>query len=463
MDLDSFFKPKSVAVIGASKHPRKFGHIIFENFIDSDYKGKVYAVNNSITELMGQPVYESVLNIPKPVDMAVIVIPAKGVPDAISECVRKKVKACVIISAGFGEIGNKKGEEQLLKEAKGRMRIIGPNVLGIYDAYSGVDTVFNPRYRQERPIKGSVGFISQSGAFGASIMDMAASEGIGISKFASIGNRIDVDEVDLLNYLAKDKNTKAIALYIEGSKRGKVLLKTLKSVTIKKPVVVIKAGKTTAGQVAVSSHTGSMAGESKIFSAVLKQSGAIEAFNVEELLDFTKALATQPVPKGKNIQVVTNGGGFGVIATDSIIMNGLKLAQLSRRTIEKIKKTMPSYAQISNPMDLVGDADSLRYQCALENVMKDSNVHGVVVIMLMQISALESDIVDVLISVRGEYKKPMTVCATGGDFTKVHTKMLEKQGIPTYATPDRAVMAMKALVQYADIRRKIFRRSGKDE
>ncbi len=450
-DLEYFFNPRSVAIIGPSRFPRKFGYVILENFLTSGFKGEVYPVNPKADEILMKKCYASVKDIPKSVDLAVIVLPAQKVSQAVKECVEKGVKACIIISGGFSEIGNKKGEEEILSIAKEKMRIIGPNVFGIYDAYTNVDTIFAPRYRLERPKKGHMAFISQSGAFGTALLDTLASYGIGISKFISIGNRIDVDEVDLLEYLAKDKETRAIALYIEGVKRGKEFVKTLKSVTKRKPVVIYKAGKTKKAKEAVKSHTATIAGDERIYSAVFKQCGAIEANTVEELMDFTKAFSYGLHPKGDRVQIITNGGGFGVITADEVEKRGLKLAELSSRTIEEIKKRMPPYAVISNPMDLIGDANAERYKIALDFALKDKNVDLVITIILIQLSLIESDIIDVLAEMKKKYEKPIIVCATGGEFTMMHRKMLEKNGIPTYDTPERAVAVAKALVDYASM------------
>jgi acetyl coenzyme A synthetase (ADP forming)-like protein len=451
--IDFFFNPKTVAIIGASRYPRKFGRVVFENFIGSDFRGKVYPINPNADKILGEKCYPNIKDVPDDIELVVIALPAKLVVETVKQCIEKGVKAAIILSAGFGEIGNKQAEEEILRLTEGKMRIIGPNVIGIYDTNSHVDTVFNPRYRQERPKKGKIAFVSQSGAFGAAMLDWAAFQGVGISKFISIGNRIDVDEVDLLEYLSHDSQTKSIALYIEGTKNGRHLYEKLKQVTRKKPVIVVKAGKTAEGRKAVSSHTGSMAGESDIYSGMFKQAGALEVSGLEELFDFAKALAYQPLPKHSRIQVITNGGGFGVMTTDAIVKNGLKLAQPSEKTLEKIRNSVPAYASVSNPMDLVGDADSQRYRIALENTLQDKNVDGVIVILLMQISALESDIVDVLIDMNDRFKKPLLVCSTGGEFTNIHTKMMEKEGIPTYPTPERAVKAMKALVNYSRIKR----------
>jgi len=454
-ELEPFFNPKSVAVIGASRHPKKFGRVVFENFLRPGFKGKVYAVNPKGESVLGEKCYKNILEIKEPVDLAVIVIPSEFVSQAVKDCVKKGVKACIILSAGFSEIGNTKGEEEIAK-CKGKMRILGPNVIGIYDAYSRVDTIFNPPHKQGRPEKGSIGFISQSGAFGAAMMDWASSEGIGLSRFISIGNRVDVDEVDLLDYLMKDDKTKSVAIYLEGAKRGKDLFKKLKEITKKKPVIIIKAGQTAEGSHAASSHTGALAGEAQVYSGVFKQTGTIEVKEIEDLFDISKALAFQPLPKGNRIHLITNGGGFGVLATDAIIKNGMTLSELSPETVKKIKasKDVPKYAVINNPIDLVGDATSARYKAAIESVLEDSGVDGIIVTILLQLALMESNVVDVLVNASKKTKKPIIVCSAGGQYTDIHRKLLEEAGIPTYSTPEQAAKAMKALVDYAEIRNK---------
>lgn len=453
-NIDYFFNPRSVAVIGASREPRKFGRIIMENFVKR-FKGEVFPVNPGTGKVMNRTCYDSVKDIPHEVDLAVIVIPAKYVEGVLEECSVKGVKAVVVISGGFSEIGEKKREDRLLKTAKKYgMRLMGPNCIGVFDAYSHVDTLFSPMYRQDRPFKGDISFISQSGAYGTAIMDLGAAENMGISKFISIGNRADVNEIDVLRYLKDDENTKVIVMYLEGTEDGREFYNVLKEVTKVKPVIAMKAGTTDEGGKATLSHTGSLAGSSEIFSGMLKQAGGIEADSSEELFDFARAFSYAPLPKGDRIQIVTNAGGFGVIATDSVIKNRLRLAEMSQKTREEIKGYVPSYATVKNPIDLVGDADSRRYEKVLEAVMGDDAVDAVFVIMLLQLSSLESDIVDVLISIGSEFPdKPLLVCTTGGEFTHVHTKMMEKIYIPTYPTPERGIEALRRLTEYAGYRR----------
>ena len=452
MGLEPFFKPKSVAIIGASREPRKFGHVIFKNFIESEFKGRTYPVNPKAEKILGCKVYPSLMEVPGEVDLAVIAVPAPIVPSAVDECLSKNVKAAVIISGGFKEVGEKgeKLELEISNKIEGsKLRIIGPNCLGVFDPLNHVDTLFLPRYRLRRPEPGAIAFISQSGAFGSAVLDWAAAKDIGISKFISIGNKIDVDEVDLLEYLAHDPLTKCIAVYVESIVRGREFLKTASKVTGSKPLIVLKGGKTAEGARAALSHTGSMAGSAKIYEGVFEQAGAMQAQTVDELFDYARVLAYQPLPKDeKGIAIVTNGGGFGVISADEVSRLGLKLADLSQATLERLREKLPDYAIPHNPLDLVGDADVERYRFALHAVSSDVNVGIVLVIVLLQTSFIESDVVDAITESQVTYGKPTIVCSIGGDFTQILVKMLEDEHIPAYATPERAVNAINALVGY---------------
>ena len=317
-NLDALFSPRSIAVIGASRSPKKFGHIIFSNLVKS-WKGNVYPVNPAADQILGRKAYSTIAETPGQIDQAIVVVPAGKVPAVIADCVRKKVSIAMVISSGFSEVGREDLEDKMMKEAKGKIRILGPNVMGVYDANTKLDTIFNPSHRQARPEPGSISFVSQSGAFGAAVLDWATTQGIGISKFVSIGNRADIDEVDLLDYLAKDDKTSAIALYLEGSRRGKELFEKFKEVSKLKPIVCMKAGRTAAGAHAVMSHTASLAGEIEVWRAVFKQTGVLEAQTIEDLFDWSKAFADQPLPKGDRILVITNGGGFGIMTSDDLL------------------------------------------------------------------------------------------------------------------------------------------------
>jgi acyl-CoA synthetase (NDP forming) len=334
----------------------------------------------------------------------------------------------------------------------------------VYDPTSHVDTLFLPTYKLRRPKQGSIAFISQSGAFGSAVLDWAASQEIGISKFISIGNKVDVDEVDLLNYLSEDPLTKCITLYVESISRGRQFLETASKVLANKPIVVLKGGVTEAGARAALSHTGSLAGSAKVYQGAFKGAGIIQAYTVDELFDYARALAYQPAPRDqKNLAIVTNGGGFGVISSDEASRQGLKLAEFSPDTMNKVKASLPDYAPPHDPLDLVGDADVQRYRVALDAVSADPNVGAIVVIVLPQTSFIESDVVDAISEANVASRKPIIVCTIGGDFTQILSKMLENDRIPSYPTPERAVKAMSALFRYSESLQNIEMRRQQQE
>jgi len=452
MSLNKFFNPKSVAIIGASENPKKFGHVILKNYTEMGFIGKIYPINPTCDSILGIKCKKSVLDIEEPVDSAVIVVPPEVANYALRECVKKGIEAVTMITAGYREIGGKgiAREEKLKSIIKGtKTRIVGPNCIGIYDPLGKVDTLFLPDYKLKRPGAGSIAFISQSGAFALSLLDWAATEDIGISHFVSYGNRVDVDEIDLLNYLKDDPNTKAIAMYVEGVRDGRKFLEALKKTTAKKPVVVLKAGKSDSGKKAVQSHTGSLAGSYDVFRGAIRQGGATEAENTEELFDFCRVLAYQPVPKGDRIAVITNGGGFGVMCADSIEKKKMRLAELSKETIDAVSAVMPKeYSTVHNPLDLIGDADTKRYDVAINSAIKDPNVDGIIIVTLLQTATLGPEIVDIIVSANDTSKKPIIVSASGGEYTQLLLRSLEKDEIPAYPSPERAVNAMKTLIEY---------------
>lgn len=458
MALEKFFNPSSVAIIGASHTKGKVGYAVAENFVRENFKGRVYAVNPDTTPILGLPTYKSVLDIPDTIDLAVIVVPAVFVAKVLKECVRKKISSAIIISSGFSEIGRdgEKLEEELKKILqKSKMNVVGPNCVGVYDSSSKVDTLFLSIDRLKRPRQGGIAFVSQSGAVGSTILDWLAAEGVGISKFISYGNGIDVNEARLIEYLAEDEKTKVIAVYLEGIKSdGKEFMKIAKKVSKKKPIVVLKAGKTARGTQAVASHTGSLAGSERIFAAVFKQSGIIEAENWEELVDFSKALAMQPLPKDDRLAIVTNGGGYGVLATDEAERLNLELPELNETMKKTLQKKLPNYVSFHNPLDITGDATTERYELALEEILK-KDFDGVVVISLMQVPTLDSKITDAIISMK-KFGKPILCCMTGSEFTARAEKILENNEIPVYQTPERAVRTFSALVYYAKKKKELM-------
>ncbi len=451
--INKFFAPKSVAIVGASENPKKFGHVILKNYMDMGFSGKIYPVNPKADSILGIKCYKSVLDVREDIDSAVIVVPPQAANEALTECVKKRIDAVVMITAGYRETGGAGvAREQELKSIikDTNTRVVGPNCIGIYDSFGRIDTLFLPDYKLKRPRTGDIAFISQSGAFALSILDWAATEEIGISRFVSYGNRADVDEIELLNYLLDDKKTRAIAVYLEGVRNGRDFLECLKKVAAKKPVVILKAGKSKAGTRAVQSHTGSLAGSYEVFRGAIRQGGAIEAENTEELFDFCRVLAYQPAAKWNSIAVVTNGCWFGVMCADSIERCGLCLSEFSKDTVENIKCVMPKeYSSVHNPLDLIGDADVRRFDVAINNVIKDKNVDGIIIVTLLQTASLGPEIVDVIASANERSRKPIVVSASGGEYTQLLLRSLEKDGIPAYPSPDRAVCAMKTLIEYS--------------
>ena len=440
--LDAFFNPKYVAVIGASPEKGSIGYSIFKT-LKEKFKGKVYPINPNHKEVLGVKTCKSVREVKA--DLAVIVVPKKAVPLVLKDCVSSEVEAVVIITAGYSETGNKQAEEELREIIKGsKTRILGVNCLGILDTHTGLDTLFLPEPQLKRPRKGGISFISQSGAFGSTLLDLFAYDDVGIAKFLSYGNQTDIKDWEILEWLGKDPLTKVIVIYMEGVSDGRKFLEAAKRV--KKPVVVFKSGKTESGSKAAASHTGSLAGSYDVYQAAFKQAGLFEAYSVEEIYDLAKALEFQKPNKGA-VAVVTNGGGFGVVTSDAVIQNGLKLADYTNQTKEALKKILPEYASVHNPLDLIGDADHVRYEKVLEVLIKDKNVAGLIIITLLQTVSLTPKVIDVILKLSKKTSKPLVVCATGGGYTECHMKKLEEQHIPVYLTPERAVKGMKVLVR----------------
>ena len=449
-NLDAVFNPSSIAVIGASREPNKIGHVIVKNFVDGGFAGKIYPVNPNAKEILGLHCYNSIHDIVGKVDSAVIVVPTALVAQELEACGKKGVKGVVIISSGFSEIGNIEGEQRLVQIAnKYGIALIGPNCMGVITAATHVDSVFLPIYKLGRPHVGKISFISQSGALGGCIVDLAARVGIGMSKFVSYGNAAVVDECDFLEYFANDEETEVIVVYLEGIKDGRRFLSVARETTKKKPVIVLKGGKSSSGAQAALSHTGSLAGSAEAYKAAFKQAKIIEAETLEELFDFAK-IFDQGFAKGKRIGIVTNGGGVGVLAADSIETEGLSLANFSKQTQQLLKASLPIYANVKNPLDLIGDADSHRYEIAINALVKDENVDVIVVMILFQTAAIDSSVVNMVIRASDMQKKPIIAVCTGGEYTEMHKRILESYGIPAYASPSSAMRAVSRFIKYAE-------------
>ena len=452
--LRRFFIPESVAVIGASKHPDKLGFKILKNVVDGGYKGKVYPVNPSAEgDILNLKSYKSISEIPTPPDLAIIVIPARFVPDVAEECGKKGVKGLIVISAGFKEAGEEgKKREEALKEIvkKYGMRMIGPNCLGVIDVVNRL----NASFAFDMPPKGKISFITQSGALGTAVLDWAAKEDIGLSKFVSFGNMADVSETDLIADFGEDPETSVILLYMEGVKDGKKFIETARKVALKKPIIMVKSGKSTAGSKAVSSHTGSLAGSDNAYNAALKQSGVIRANSVQELFDYAMAFSCQPVPQGKRVAVVTNAGGPAVMATDAIEAEGLIPAIISEKTRTSLREFLSPAANVHNPVDILGDALADTYGKAMDLVLSEDGVDAVVAILTPQVVTQIPESAEKIADVAHRHKKPVVASFMGGKRIEDGVKVLMKKGIPNYPFPERAVSSIKAMVNYKEWKEK---------
>jgi acetyl coenzyme A synthetase (ADP forming)-like protein len=449
MNLDQFFSAKSIAVIGASRERGKVGNVIFTNFLRKGFAGRVYPVNPSATEIMGRKCYASVRDIPDTVELAVIAVPAPVVPKVIDECGKKGIRHAVIISSGFKEVGNTKLDNELRKALeRNKVAAIGPNCLGVFDSATQIDTLFLPPDRLLRPRKGGISFLSQSGALSSAVLDLAAQEGYGFAKFVSYGNAMNVDESDLLDYLAADEATKVICVYIEGVQDGKKFLAAATKAAKTKPVIALKGGITAAGGRATLSHTGSLAGAAEVYLGTFKQAGLVIAYDLEEMFDYMKVFEKLTIlPRGNRVQIITNGGGYGIITSDEVAQaKHLEMAELSSETARKLKKLFPPIAIISNPLDVLGDATEERYRLAIDACLKDKSNDILLVVMLPQTPLLNlKKLAAQTVEAAQKAKKPIVAIVTGSEFATRFARRLEDRGIPCYEFPVRAVRALDAL------------------
>ncbi|MGC9190311.1 MAG: acetate--CoA ligase family protein [Candidatus Micrarchaeia archaeon] len=450
-NLEHIMHPRSVAIIGASSNPDKVGHVILQNYLDAGYSGRIYPINiKNEGTIMGLKAYKSVKEIKDSIDLAVIAVPAQAVPSVLEECGMAGVKGAIVVSGGFAEVGQTELQDMIVKTAeKYSMPVIGPNCLGVMDPRTRIDTLFLPTFKIDKPSIGGVSFASQSGAVGSSILDMIDNEGFGMARFISYGNAAVVDEVDILNYLANDKDTKVIVFYIEGVKRGKEFIEVAKKATLKKPVVIIKGGVTEAGAGAAHSHTAALAGSYEAYEAVFKQFGFCVAEDIKDLLNLAKIFETQPLSTGNRVAIITNGGGTGVLATDALYKNGLSLPELSEESKKGLRKVLPPIVNVRMPLDLAGDADDKRFSDALSIIESDPNVDAIMAIALFQTPGADSRVAASLIHYGTLMKKPLVVVSMGGSYTQAHRAMIESSGVPVYSSPGEAAGALRALFDYS--------------
>ncbi len=445
MNLDPFFHAKSIAVIGAARESGKIGNTILKQLMGRDFK--LYPINPNADEILGLTCYASVLQIPTKIELAIIATPGPTVPAILDQCGKKGISHVVIISAGFKEVGNMKLEKELQDKLKGnKITAIGPNCLGIFDAHTKMDMLFLPKERLKRPQAGVISFISQSGATGSAVLDLAAYEGYGFAKFISYGNAANVDESDLLDYLSRDPDTKVICMYIEGAHNGRKFLETAKN--CKKPVIVIKGGVTEAGGKAAKSHTGALAGSADVYYGAFKQANIITAHKMEEIFEFAKIFEKLKVrASGDKVQIITNGGGYGILTADSVIHYGLKLAQAGK-PIKALQKIFPPTVVVDNPIDVLGDATVERYKLAIEAALKDTNNDSIVITALTQTPLLDESLVKVVSAAYKKAHKPIILVSTGSEYSLKLKKQFEAEGIPCFTFPENAVRALAAYTHY---------------
>ncbi len=451
--IETFFSPKSVAVIGASTNPEKLGYSVVKNLLDGGYSkiGKVYPINPTAAEILGFKAYPSVLEVPGSIDLAVIVIPYPHVPETLRTCGQKGIPSAIVISAGFREAGQEglERELELVKICKEyKLRLIGPNCLGVIDSF----TPLNASFAAGTPPSGPMAFMSQSGALGTAVLDIALAGRLGLSKFVSLGNKADVSEIDLLKAWVKDEHSKVILIYSEGMPSGQEFIRVARQVTCEKPVVAIKSGVTQAGSRAVSSHTGSLAGSEQAYQAAFQQAGILRADSMEALFDMALALGYQPPLKGDRIAIITNAGGPGILATDALEKSGLSLARFELETIHALEQYLPDAASAANPVDVLGDARADRYRFALEQVARDPNVDGVMVLLTPQAMTEIDETARVVGELAQHIQLPILGCFMGEARIQSGIDILTASGIPNYPFPERAANAFRAMSAYRSIR-----------
>ena len=461
-NMEKIFYPESVAIVGANKVPGTVPHDIIQNILKADFQGIVYPVSPREKFIAGAKAYKYIIDIEDPIDLAIIVFPSSVCDLALKQCGEKGVKSVIIISAGFKEIGGKgkEREEKLLEIAdEYDINFIGPNCLGVINTDNRKS--LNASFARQMPEEGNIGFLSQSGALCTAVLDYAQAKHIGFSKFISFGNKADINEIDLLNYLKDDPKTEVILLYLEEISNGRALMETAREIISEtgKPILALKAGRTSEGASAAASHTGSLAGSDEITSGALKQAGIIRCDNIEEMFNRAIAMAYQPLPKSNRVAIITNAGGPGVLTTDSAIKEGLELANFSDQTTSVLKKSLPRTANIKNPVDVIGDARAERYKVALSQALKDVNVDGAFVILTPQSMTDIEDTAQEIAKVAEQYDKPLYSSFMGEAEVAKGVDILQRNKIPHYQLPESMCDAFTTAFQYTSHKQKELDRS----
>jgi acetyl coenzyme A synthetase (ADP forming)-like protein len=450
VSLDPFFNPCSVAVIGASTNPNKLGYAVLDNLVNGGYltdERKVYPINPKAETILDIPAYPSVTEVAEPIDLAVLVIPYSSVPEALRTCGEKGIPAAIVISAGFREAGMEglQREQELVKIAKQyNIRLVGPNCLGVIDTV----TPLNASFSAGLPPSGPMDFMSQSGALGTAILDWALAGKLGLNRFVSLGNKADVSETDLLRAWADDDSSRVILCYTEGLPDGQEFIRVAREVSKKKPIITLKSGTTQAGSRAVSSHTGSLAGSEQAYQAAFRQAGVLRVNSLQDLFDNALAFGYLPHLRGDRIAIVTNAGGPGILATDALERAGLKLSRFEPQRIQALEQFLPDAASAANPVDVLGDARADRYRFAIEQVVADPNVDGVIVILTPQAMTEIGETAEVVAEIASQVDIPVMACFMGEARVEQGATVLDAHKVPNFAFPERAAMVFKAMSSY---------------
>ncbi|RMH23258.1 MAG: CoA-binding protein [Gemmatimonadetes bacterium] len=448
--LDTVFRPRSIAVVGASRRPGTIGHQIVANLLRYDYQGVLYPVNPSATAVHAIPAYPSVTAVPGPIDLAVVVVPKEHVLDVVEECGQVGVGALVVISAGFREVGGEGVERERRLRERARhygMRVVGPNCMGVLSNDPAVR--MNATFAPSMPPPGATSFMSQSGALGVTILDYAAEFGIGVREFASVGNKADVSGNDLLEYWGADPDTRVILMYLESFGNPRRFTRIAREVSRRKPIVVVKSGRTLAGARAASSHTGALAGGDRATEALLAQCGVLRADSVEDLFDLAIAFEVLPIPKGERVAVVTNAGGPGIMIADACEAAGLTITDLEEATRARLAEVFPEEASLRNPVDMIASATPESYRVALDAVLSDAHVDAAIAAFVPPLGIRQEDVAAAIIEAAATHEdKPVLAVLMGREGLPQGRAELREAGIPTYIFPESAARALAALVRY---------------
>ncbi|MCB2202386.1 acetate--CoA ligase family protein [bacterium] len=448
-DLAPFFSPSGVAIVGASTNPQKLSHGILKNLMLYGYEGGIYPVNPKADSILGLQAYPDVADVPDPVDLAVIVLPAPMTPDVLRSCGERGLKAVIIISGGFREVGGDGvALEQTCKAIAEEfgMRIVGPNCVGTVDLFSGLNTTFI----EGLPAKGSIGFVSQSGAVCGGVVDYIADKGVGFSHFASLGNELDVDESDMIAFYGDHPNVKVIAAYVEGIQDGEKFLRVAADISKKKPIVLLKAGRTDAGAKAVTSHTGSLAGSYAAYQAAFEQSGVIEVQDLPSLFDVAWALSCQPLPKGNRVAIFTNSGGPAALASDALAVNGFTLAEISKSQQAKLAEKLNPSAQVGNPIDMLGGAEPAEFAHCLDTLLDDPAVDVLLPMLVPQSLVDPADVAHAIVESAGRTDKTVLACLVGEQSLAEAREVLHKNKVPMSIFPEVPGQVLGAMQHYRD-------------